>query len=189
MTSEARKNHLTLARESKKLKRESYLNGLDDGTVSDSESYDSSQTEIEEENEMELLNETFGTNYENGQYYVVNELNDDRDRGQPRKSYSEQKYKDKIRLDSWNFLIEKALNPDSAEKLIFDILRVYRPAAYEKISTFTNLVNNIESVFTVYNEAIRGTKKGSSIATDHKRNVHQRGKQSHEIFTTNDQLD
>lgn len=161
-----RNEQLAAARENLRLQRELKF-ALADCATESNESDSDSITAIEtEEDEMDFINQKFETRFVDYAKHVPNSSDAIPVRGQPAKSYGEQQYKHKIRLDTWNYIVEKAKSEDDAEKLIFDMLRVYRPKAYEKIHEFTHLVNNIESVFTVYNEAIRGTKKGALIATE-----------------------
>lgn len=86
--------------------------------------------------------------------------------GRPRNTYSQQKYKDKIRKEAYDLLKEIAVDENDVERLILDILRVYIPNLYEQINSFAILAENIQSVFETFNEEIKSTKVGSLVAAE-----------------------
>lgn len=156
-------------------KREKWLKQQEEAEYATESSANSSDTEIEEEMEVEFVYGSAGlpkpveknNNNNNTATNGDSFLYDPARPGPPKLPFSEQKYKHKIRKDTWTWLVEKAGSQDDAEKLLIEVLRCYRPETYEKLTLYTSLVNNIQSVFSIYEDAIRGTKKlGSTIATE-----------------------
>ena len=135
-TSQKRRAHLELAREKKKQKQSEVVQNEENEEIFESE---------EESDEKDLV--------------------EHRSAGRPRKPYSDLEFKRRARKEAWDSLRRiSGGNEADTELLLLDMMRAYIPRLYEEISAFTNLSQDISSVFQEFNEDIRGTKVGSLIA-------------------------